>query len=111
MSLKQAQLKVKIKSLAEEAKLIRKEELKRKGNNWSYQADNLREHRIYVVRPEARSAHFAYSFIKGVPFHEIEPKRKTEPDWKRIQELIKKYASREQQQVYNLSINNYKEAA
>ena len=93
MSIKQAQLKIKIKSLAAEARIIRKEELKRKGK-WSADASDLTAHRRYVLRPEARSAHIAYGLIRGREYYEMEPTHITEPDWNRVKSLVKKYGTR-----------------
>lgn len=82
-------LKVKIKSLADEAKIIRREERQailrrdRKEELGNYTRANqehkvfegLREHRMGIVRSEARAAQLAYGFIKGKKYAEIEPKQ------------------------------------
>ena len=82
-------LKVKIKSLADEAKIIRREErqaiLRRdrkeelgnytKANQEHEVFEGLREHRMGIVRSEARAAQLAYGFIKGKKYAEIEPKQ------------------------------------
>lgn len=60
-----AALRVKIKSLAEEQKIIRREET-RTGSIAIY--TSLHQHRIVDVRPEARAAHLAMCFIKGTPY-------------------------------------------
>ena len=91
-------LKVKIKNLAEEAKIIRREEriaLKQRDRiPWAhtfnvetndfdeeyleevahYQKlfNGLHEHRKTTVRNEQRATHIAYAFIRGRPFGEIE---------------------------------------
>jgi len=83
-------LKVKAKSLADEAKIIRKEEGRAK--SW-YDMIQLKEHRRTVVRYEARSALLAYGFLRGTPYRTMEPSTKpgNEPDWKRVRQLIHKY--------------------
>lgn len=82
-------LRVKIKSLAEEARIIRKEEQRTRGP--------LREeiylHRIRDVRSEARSAQLAYGFIRGRTLEQMESKSRTKPNWKRVRDLCKKYGA------------------
>ena len=80
-------LKVKIKSLAEEARIIRREEHRTHGELRS----ELRNHRVIVVRREARVAHVAYGLIRGLAYERIEPGARTAPNWKRVRELCKKY--------------------
>ena len=81
-------LKVKIKSLAAEATIIRHEERKAlKRRDWvrNRQGPNdveehltaeyasLRAHRVGVVRDEARSSLLAYGFLRGKSYAECEP--------------------------------------
>jgi hypothetical protein len=82
-------LRVKIKSLAEEARIIRSEEQRvRRGTL----RDELRTHRVTVVRSESRSAHIAYGLIRGRTVERMEsPNTRTPPDWKRIKGLVLKY--------------------
>ena len=130
MNGKLRQLKVKIKSLAEEQRIIRHEEGKAlKSDMWlwrqhkgtaPYSPDywtlrdgnlgygecttnhDLRDHRIIHVRPEIRSANIAYGLLRGRTLEQIETPRSEkslarkpyrEPDWKRIEALLKKYGS------------------
>lgn len=80
-------LKVKIKSLAEEAKIIRKEERKalatyrRIKNKQGFEEkaekalnlyNGLRMHRIGIVRAEARAAQLAYGFLNNKKYSELE---------------------------------------
>jgi len=81
-------LKVKIKSLGEEARIIRKET--RKARSLSIK-EGLYRHRIDVVRPEARFTHLAYGFIRGRLFKQIENKSKVAPDWRRVRKMVEKY--------------------
>lgn len=80
-------LRVKIKSLAEEARIIRREEHR----SFGILREQLYLHRIGVVRRAAREAHIAYGLIRGRTFDQIEPARKTEPDWPAIRKLLTKY--------------------
>lgn len=82
-------LKVKIKSLAVEGTIIRKEEHKAKkqyrylkliaGKEKEYHEAlgtfwGLRWHRVFDVRTEARAAQWAYGYIRGKRFRQIENK-------------------------------------
>ncbi len=81
-------LKVKIKSLGEEARIIRKET---KRTRCISIKEGLYRHRIDTVRPEARHTHLAYGFIRGRTFKQIENKSKVAPDWKRVRKMVEKY--------------------
>ena len=83
-------LKVKIKSLAEEAKIIRHQErqFQREGKGVRWE---LKTHRKHVVRPEARCAQLAYGFLRGRTYARIESKCHTVPDWRNVERLIVKY--------------------
>lgn len=85
-------LKVKLKSLAAEAKIIRFEEKKTHG----VLRDELHLHRVWQVRSEARHTHIAYGLIKGLKLEQIEPKSFVPFDWARVNAMIKKYGSLEQ---------------
>ena len=101
------QLKGKAKSLAEEAKIIRKEE-KKLGRRISKIAslqkptslmvlrrDNLRDHRVHDVRNEARATHIARAFLNGKPFSSVEKNRNSYYEtWgvhNRTTQIIRKY--------------------
>jgi hypothetical protein len=96
-------LKIKIKSLAEEAKIIRFEEKKFKGRPegsvgrkifWG-----LREHRVTDVRDESRAACLAYGFLRDRAYHRIEAKCYTPPNWNRVEALVLKYGSGDQREL------------
>jgi hypothetical protein len=80
-------LKVKVKSLAAEAAIIRLEEARSRGPL----RDSLRAHRQRDVRVEQRASQLAYGFLRGVPRAAIEPGAKSEPDWVRVGQMVKKY--------------------
>lgn len=80
-------LKVKLKALAAEAKIIRFEEKRTKGAL----RDELCAHRRFAVRTEARATHLAYGFIRGRAYRQIENKCDTPPDWKKVEGMIKRY--------------------
>jgi hypothetical protein len=90
-----AYLKVKIKSLAEEAKIIRKEERKPHSdmNEFGYSPERmgLWVHRTGPVRREARHALLAYGFIRGRKYRRIEAKCEHPPEWKAVRRMVEKY--------------------
>lgn len=99
------ELKIKIKSLAEEARIIRADEKKLSGSK----RESLHIHRVIDVRQEQRSALLAYGFLRGRSYLRIEAKRKEGkpgPNWVRIRDLIAKYGDTKQipskSEAYNL---------
>lgn len=106
-------LKIKIKSLAVESIIIRKEERKVRGSrNWLKKRDDtflantpspeytsawglhydLHHHRTVHVRHEARAAQIAYGYLRGREFRQIENGNiYNAPDWGRVIILISKY--------------------
>lgn len=90
-------LKVKIRSLAEEAKIIRAEEKKIISDNsiyWIRARSALRHHRTNEVRKEARAALLAYALIRGVPYHSVERPKSKEIDIKAVQRIVDKFGVR-----------------
>lgn len=99
------QLKVKVMSLAAEAKIIRKEENKAKANvRWckangkeaeraqaARKRDSLAGHRRDVVRYEARHSLLAYGFLRGTPYLRIEAKYHVPPNWTKVQEIAERF--------------------
>ena len=92
MNTELTKLKIKLKSLAAEARIIRKEELKRKGK-WSHQAETLYCHRVNYLRPITRATHVAYGLLRGLEYLQIEPTSKSQPDWDKIRGMITKYSN------------------
>ena len=91
-------LKVKVKHLAQEARIIRTEELRNNGDT----RDWLYLHRINGVRPECRATHIAYAFAKGTRLDQIEkyPERIPTSVWARVAKMVNKYSDK--------STNDYK---
>lgn len=91
-------LKIKIKSLAAEAAIIKLEERRwkarprQKGEAPHPLYFGLREHRIGVVRRESRAALLAYGFLRGRAYATIEPAGSTPPDWKKVSEIAARFA-------------------
>jgi hypothetical protein len=81
-------LKVKAKSLADEARIIRKEERRAS----PLLRGELHLHRVSDVRSEARATHLAYGLIRGRSVERIERSQtRTPPLWLRVQTMVKKY--------------------
>jgi hypothetical protein len=81
-------LKVKLKSLAEESRIIRKEEKRNVGFR-----NALRTHRVGIVRSESRATLLAYGFLRGLHYRQIENGSKGSPDWKKVEAMVKKYGA------------------
>lgn len=84
-------LKVKIKSLAEEARIIRLEE-GRCGKD-DILRGKLHDHRVKDVRREQRLSLLAYAFLRGKPLAKVEPKSDNPPDWSRVGKLVEKFGT------------------
>jgi hypothetical protein len=91
------ELKIKIKSLAAEARIIRDEELKLKRHRKWGSEDllgkyvSLHSHRTVAVRKSCRSTHLAYGFLRGRSYKRIEATCYTKPDWAAIEKMILRY--------------------
>lgn len=83
-----AHLKVKIKSLAAEARIIRHEERKYRG----LERRALQDHRRGVVRYEARHSQLAYAFIRGRPYSAVEAKCHEAPDWDKVRSIVTRFS-------------------
>ena len=85
-------LRVKVKSLAAEARIIRHEERRTSGAIQS----ELRWHRTHDLRREARRSFVAYGLIRGKSTDRLEGRLKpgnelSDVDWKAIGVMLKKY--------------------
>lgn len=81
-------LRVKLKSLAAEAKIIR---LETKRARQISIKNGLAEHRKGIVRFEARHTYLAYGFLRGLEYHQIEQKASEAPDWAKVKRMIERY--------------------
>ena len=85
-------LKIKLKALAAEAKIIRLEEARSHDDL----RDKLHSHRVFAVRPEARATQLAYGFLRGRSYSQIEGRALTLPNFGKIQSMVKRYNNTEQ---------------
>jgi hypothetical protein len=83
-----SKFRVKIKSLACEAKIIRQEESRRDG----WVRGSLRLHRISEVRNEQRHTLLAYAYVRGVPMCVVEQRCRIMPDALAIDRIVKSLA-------------------
>lgn len=91
-------LRVKVRSLAEEARIIRHEVNRLKSYEFKtpesiHKTRALNGHRTGIVRYEARHAQLASAFLRGKPYCVAERFAKEPPDSLRIFELASKFAS------------------
>jgi hypothetical protein len=99
-------LKIKLKHLAAEARIIKHQERKMGGHNWGPKAAFFREHRINNVRPECRATHIAYGYLRGRTYKQIEGfkeggysggrvRKNTYPQgmWQRVIDMVRKYGN------------------
>ena len=85
-------LKVKVKSLAAESRIIRREESRSSGQL----RNDLHSHRVHVLRPEARATLLAYGYARGRSYASMEGLSSRVPDWGRVERMIKKYSQLKQ---------------
>lgn len=84
-------LKVKVKNLAAESKIIRLEEERALRHDPALYY-SLLDHRKTVVRTAARTNHLAYGFIRGHAYRAMEPKAKSlPPAWGEIRKLVQRF--------------------
>lgn len=112
-------LKVKIKSLAAEARIIRAEEHKLRfekkprrvvdhrdasGETFVYRRPrrklddgqreallSLQSHRRFAVRSEARHSLLAYAYVRGMSYVRVESKAYTVPNTERVAQMVKRF--------------------
>lgn len=84
-------LRIKVKSLAAEAGIIRAESRKtREMVKW-----RLNEHRKTVVRDHTRHNILAYGLLRGRTYSEMEKSCREEPDWNRVANIAKRFGGDE----------------
>lgn len=84
-----AKFRVKIKSLAVEARIIRAEEKRCKSDS---DRGNLRHHRITAVRDEQRWTLLAYAYVRGIPYCSVEVNSKRPVKIRHVNRILKSLA-------------------
>jgi hypothetical protein len=98
-------LKIKIKSLAAEAKIIKKEEKKSRTPD---QRSFLQTHRLDVVRWECRHTHLAYAYLRGRRYDQVESKAKKPIDFQKLHTMINKYRQDPYVRSYEITLATIK---
>lgn len=90
-------LRIKIKSLAAEARIIRQEAKKLSGLD----KHTLNEHRTGIVREQARLSQLAYGALRGVPYRVMEQRCGEDnfPDLKRILAMARKFGASDEEKL------------
>ena len=108
-------LKIKLKHLAEEARIIKHQEQKMRGKNWGEHSAYFREHRIHGVRPECRATHIAYGFLRGRTYEQIEGSAKPILDymykdnlWKRVSMMVRMYGTEQNEMLVRTQLRNWR---
>lgn len=99
-------LKIKIKSLAAEAKIIRQEERKylkharaceseEHAEEHRFTMRSLQSHRKGGVRSEQRCSLLAYGFLKGMPYKRMEQscRENNKPNWDTIEKMAIRFGA------------------
>jgi hypothetical protein len=90
--IKKTELRIKIKTLAAEAKYIKFEQRKfPRGKREHEVFQSLHFHRVHLVRPAARSGLLAYGYLRGRSYEQLEQKCYEKPDWKEVQDLLVRF--------------------
>lgn len=102
------ELKIKIRSLAEEARIIRayehklikqarnchRKELLEEEATTRRLFSNIHAHRTIIIRDEARASQLVAAFAKGkYSYKEIEPFSRTDPKWDKADAILARFTS------------------
>lgn len=93
MKIEVHRLRVNVKSLANEARLIRSEI--RRAHDPDAKA-YLACHRSRRLKPEARMAHLALAYCKGVPYRVVEQNAKSKPSYEQLLNKIRRFRFNEE---------------
>jgi hypothetical protein len=91
-------LKVKVSSLAAEARIIRNLEKKFKRGDHPVRV-SLSDHRRGVVRYEARHSHLAYGFLRNRSYATMEAKARVKPDWNKVAKMVERYGDGDKREL------------
>jgi hypothetical protein len=97
------ELKVKVKSLAAESKIIRLEESRAKTPE---ARASLHQHRVGIVRLAARNTLLAYGYLRGRSYRQLEATCERPPDWSVVEKMVMKYGP----PAHNVSFEAWKES-
>lgn len=83
-----AHLRVKIKSLAAEARIIRQEERRAKASHERDLLTTLSEHRRVNLRMAARETNLAYAFVRCIPYRVVERPGSRPVNWASVRRMV-----------------------
>ncbi len=106
-------LKIKACTLAAEAQINRHQaakwleraraaRLKQQHQKVEYHMKNfngIQDHRRKEIRIEARHTYLAYGFLKGNPYRSIERHSYTQPNWDKVEDMIKRFGEGREQDL------------
>ena len=97
----QVYLKVKICSLAAEARIIRSLEKRRRGPKYGPGAERagLWMHRTKGIRYEARCSQLAYGFLRGRAYRQMERSCHKSPDWERVKNIAERFSAEDKRVI------------
>ncbi len=84
-------LRVKLKTLAYEARVIRREERLAHDRMDLALVESLHNHRTHIVRREARATLLAYQYLRGFKYEAVEADAKTRPWWDAVHRMVHKH--------------------
>lgn len=83
-----SRLRTEVNTLAAKARLIRKEEHRAADDE---DRGCIRCFRVEENRKKARCTLLAYAAIRGVPYSRVEARSSREPDWEKVEEIVRQY--------------------
>src|SRR5688572_11517601 len=98
-------LRVKLKALAAEARIIRAEG----GRAPVHLREALAYHRRGVVRAAARNTSLAYAFLRGRPYRRVEGKCGEPPNWGEVRRMVRMYGVQGSEDVDARTLEGLKE--
>ena len=89
-------LRVNVKSLTAEARFIRQEIKRARSTDTK---NDLHNHRLLRVKPQARLAHLALAYLRGTPYKVAENATKSEPEARDLTNKLSRFERVEQRSV------------
>lgn len=84
-------LKIKISTFAAEARIIRREERKWRGEH--LMRTSLHEHRVVNLRKVTRTSLLAYGFLRDRPYKVMEKFAYSQPDWAGVEKEVIRFGT------------------
>jgi len=91
-------LRVNVKSLTAEARIIR-QEIKRVWKSNTDTKNELHNHRLLRIKPEARMAHLALAYLRGTPYKKAENSAKNKPAARELTNKLNRFERVDQRNV------------